>query len=360
VRRLLAAAALTAAALVAAAAGAAERRALALYGWADYIDGSVLDGFTAETGIAVTYDSYDRPETAAAALAAGKTGYGLVIIPADLVAGLAARQALAPLAHAAQEKPPADLADRLRVLDPQGLTVPYMWGSLGIGYAPDDVRQRLGEKPVESWDVLFRPENAARLKDCGILLPDRAADVLPAALRFAGAPGDSRNAADYQRAGDALIRMRASVRRLSSADISAALATGDACMALASSADVLQARRRTGEAEEARSIVFVVPREGAPVWFDVFARPADGPDPEAAQAFVAYLSRPDVAARNAVAVGGSPAPEAARAQLPQAMQEDPAVAPGPDVTRRLFAVPAPDAKLQPVIDKIWSRVKAGK
>lgn len=360
-RRLLAVALLLAAGLPAAApAGAAERRTLALYGWADYVDGAVLDGFTAETGIGVTYDSYDKPETAAAALAAGKTGYGLVIIPADLVAGLAARQALAPLTHAAAEKPPADLAERLRVLDPQGLTVPYLWGTLGIGYAPDDVRQRLGEKPVEGWDALFRPDNASRLKDCGILLPDRAADVLPAALRFAGAPADSRNPADWQRAGDALMRLRPSVRRLSSADISAALATGDACMAIASSADVLQARRRMEGAEDAREIAFTVPREGAPVWFDVFARPSDGPDPEAAQAFLAYLARPDVAARNAAALGGAPASEAARAQLPKAMQDDPVLLPPPEVVRRLFAVSAPDAKLQPLVDKLWARVKAGK
>jgi putrescine transport system substrate-binding protein len=359
VRRLLAAIAVCSVLAVTPAA-ANDRRTLALYGWADYVDGAVLDAFTAETGIAVTYDSYDRPETAAAALGAGKTGYDLAIVPADLVVGLAARQAIAALAHGSQDRPPADLAERLRVLDPQGLSVSYMWGTLGIGYTAQDVRERLGEKPVEGWDALFRPDNASRLKDCGILLPDRAADVFPAALRFAGLPADSRNAADYQRAADALMRMRPSVRRLSSADVSAALATGDACIALASSADVLQARRRLEGREDAPPIAFVVPREGAPVWFDVFVRPAGSPDPGAADAFVAYLSRPDVAARNAAAVGGTPAIEAARPLLPQAMQQDPAVVPPPETMRRLFAVPAPDAKLQPVIDRLWAKVKAGK
>jgi putrescine transport system substrate-binding protein len=339
----------------------AAGRTLNVYGWADYVDPALLDAFSAETGITVTYDAYDRPETAEARLRSPGSGYDLAIVPADLVAALASSRVLKPfdragLPRAAGTAP--DLADRLRAYDPGGLAAPYLWGTVGLGYVPEAVRQRLGERSVESWDLLFRSDAAARLKDCGIGMPDRAADVLPGALRALGYAGDSRNPAELQKAADAVMRMRPAVRKFGGGEQATALASGDLCLAIVTSTDVAHVRQRMGE--DRAPIAYAVPKEGAPVWFDVFVLPADAADPEAAHALVDYLSRPDIAARNAVALGGASAVAGARALMPSAVQDDPVLFPRDDAMKRLFAVPAPDARVQPVIDRLWARVKAGK
>ena len=60
------------------AASIACAETLALYNWGDYINPQILEKFTAETGIAVTLDTYASNEEMLAKLQAGATGYDLV------------------------------------------------------------------------------------------------------------------------------------------------------------------------------------------------------------------------------------------------------------------------------------------
>ena len=81
---------------------------------------------------------------------------------------------------------------RLAVYDPGNqYAVNYMWGTTGIGYNVKKAREALKpDGPIEaamaSWDIVFKPENLAKFKDCGVHMLDSADDILPAALHYLG------------------------------------------------------------------------------------------------------------------------------------------------------------------------------
>jgi len=67
-------------------AGAEPQRVVNFYNWSDYIDPTVLDDFTKETGIKVRYDTFDSNDTLEAKLLAGKSGYDVVVPTAYFLA----------------------------------------------------------------------------------------------------------------------------------------------------------------------------------------------------------------------------------------------------------------------------------
>ena len=344
-------------------AGAAEPRTVVVTGFADAIEPSLLDDFAAETGIRVAFDPYDAAESVEARLLAGRTGIDVAIVPGPTLSRLLARTALQPLDRARLPDLRAfgaDILARLSLLDPgNARAVPHLWGTVGLGLNPKLTRAALGERGVESWDIL-KPEVAARLKDCGLVLPDAADEAFPNVLRALGLAPDSKNPLDYQKAADALLRVRPLLRLARPAETVAALAGGEACAAMASSSDVAQARRRAQEARKDVEVAYAIPREGALMWIDVMAIPADAPHREEAHAFIAYMMRPESAARTANWVGAAPASAAARPLVRPELLNDPGLFPPEELARRLFLVAPPDERLRAVILRQWARVKAGK
>ncbi|NVJ11596.1 extracellular solute-binding protein, partial [Myxococcus sp. AM001] len=91
----------------------------------------------------------------------------------------------------------------LKALDPSDpgnqYSIPYMWGTIGIGYNVDKVKAALGaDAPVNSWDLVFKPENIAKLKDCGVSFLDSPTEILPAALNYLGFKSDSTDAGELK------------------------------------------------------------------------------------------------------------------------------------------------------------------
>src|SRR3954447_16233349 len=181
--RLLASVALT---LGLVTAAAAQERAVNVYNWSDYVDPKALDEFTKQTGIKVVYDTYDNNEIVETKMMAGKSGYDIVVPSGPFLqrmvsAGVFAKLEPSKLPNLKNVWP--EIAERLKVYDPGNAhAVNYMWGTVGIGYNIKKIKERLGDKPIESWDVVFKPENLAKLKSCGVMILDGAEDILPAAL----------------------------------------------------------------------------------------------------------------------------------------------------------------------------------
>jgi putrescine transport system substrate-binding protein len=173
-----------------------------------------------------------------------------------------------------------------------------MWGTTGIGVNRAKVKERLGDVPLDSWNLLLDPELSGKLKDCGIHVLDAPEDMLPGVLKALGLDPDSKKQEDLQKAADALMKVRGNIRKFHSSEYINALANGDICMAVGYSGDILQARKRAIEAKNGVDIGYVIPREGALMWFDAMAIPADAPHPAEAHAFIDFMLRPDVAAAN--------------------------------------------------------------
>ena len=284
------------------AGASAQDRVVNVYNWSDYIDESVLADFTKETGIKVVYDVYDNNDIVETKLLAGGSGYDIVVPTDSNVARQIKAGTLMPLD---KSKLPnlshmwPIIMERMQTYDPGNqYAVNYMWGTSGLGLNAAKVKERLPDVPLDSWDLLFKPEYAAKLADCGIYLLDAPEDVIQNALVYLGLPPNSKDPADIEKAGALLQTIRPYIQKFNSSEYINALANGDICMAMGYSGDIIQARDRAAEADNGVEVTLVTPKEGALMWFDSFAIPADAPHPEEAYAFIDFMMRPEIAARN--------------------------------------------------------------
>jgi putrescine transport system substrate-binding protein len=361
--RLKLAAAITALALSGGLA-LAQEKVVNVYNWNDYIDPKVLEDFTKETGIKVIYDTYDTNEIVETKMLAGKSGYDIVVPSAPFLQRMVAAGVFQPLDLSKLPNHKnlwPEIMERLKTYDPGNRhAVPYLWGTVGLGVNVAKAKERLGGTIPPSWDLLLDPKVSSKLKDCGIHVLDGPEDVLPNVLRALKLDPNSKRPEDLTKAGDAMFRIRENVRKFHSSEYINALAGGDICMALGFSGDILQARKRAKEAGNGVEIDYIIPREGAQMWFDSMAIPKDAPNAGNAYALIDYLLRPDVAAANSNLVEYANANVPSKPLIKPEVRDNPSVYPTPEVMARLFTNTAFDERLQRTVTRIWTRVKTGR
>ncbi len=347
-----------------AAPAKAQERVVNVYNWSDYIDPQMLVDFTAETGIRVVYDTYDTNEIVESKLLAGRSGYDVVVPSGPFVERLVKAGIFAPLDKdklSNLDNIWPEIAERTAVYDPGNEhSVNYMWGTTGIGINVDMVRERLGDIELDSWDLLFEPEVAGKLRDCGIHVLDAADDLFPTALNYLGLDPSSRDRDDLDKAAELLSGMASNVQKFHSSEYINALANGDICVAVGYSGDILQARDRAEEAGGNVEIAYIVPREGALMWFDSFAIPADAPNVDEAHAFIDFMLRPEVAAANTNYVAYASGNLAAKPLVDEEILADPGVYPNESTMERLFTNTAYEDRTQRLVTRHWTRVKTGR
>ena len=280
----------------------AQDRVVNVFNWSDYIDDSILADFTKETGIKVVYDVYDSNEILETKLLAGGSGYDIVVPTAT---PFLARQIVAGVYQKLDKSKLPNLANmwdvvakRMEPFDPGNeFSVNYMWGTTGIGYNTKKVKEALGIDAIDSWDVFFKPENLAKLKDCGVYVTDSPTDIIPTALNYLGLNPGSSSPEDLAKAEELLLAIRPSIRKFHASEYINALANGDICFAVGFSGDLFQARDRAAEANQGVEIAYTIPKEGAEMWFDQMAIPADAQHVAEAHEFLNYLMKPEVAAK---------------------------------------------------------------
>lgn len=343
----------------------AQQRVLNLLAWADYVDPKILADFTARTGITVVYDTYDSNDAALNRLQGRTADFDVVIISGQVLAQAVKAGRLKPFTPAQSATFNAlwpDVSERLRVHDPGNRhALTYSWGTVGLGINLKKLQERLGAAAqVNSWDLVLKPEIAMRLKDCGIAMPDSPDDIVPVTLVQTGARPDSREPRDLQRTFDALMRVRAMVRKFHPSDHINGLASGDICVAVSSSIDVMQARKQAEDARNGVEIRHVIPREGAPLWFDVLAMPAGGANQEASNLFIEFMSQPAIQARTADFLTAATGSKAAIPLTMPATRETPGIVPDEAIFKKLYAVPQMEGQARQNLLRQWQRVKTGK
>ncbi|WP_165675114.1 extracellular solute-binding protein [Metapseudomonas otitidis] len=304
----------------------AEEKLLRLYNWADYFAPDTLEAFTRETGIRVIYDVMDSSETLEAKMMSGHSGYDL-IFPGDTVAERLMRAgALQPLDPARLEHldeiEPGLKTLQTRYPYSRHATVPYTWGTIGLTYNQAQIEARLPGAPVNSLDMLFKPELAARFADCGISLIDSPDEVLAVVLNYLGHDPRSARPEDLAEAVTLLKGIKPYIRKFQSQPVTQ-LVNGDICLSLGYSGDMTQAQRSADEAGKAVRFQYRVPREGTTVWMDTMAIPADAMHPEYAYALINFLMRPERMAAISNATGYPTASAAARPLVAEDMRNNP-------------------------------------
>ena len=351
-----------------------------VYGWSDYVDPKVIEDFTKETGIKVAYDADNSDETLEARLQAGKTGYDVVIVSGrvlqrQIAAGLYLRLDKSKLPNGKTLWP--EIMARLAVYDPGNqYAVNYMWFTAGLAYNIEKAKELAGGAPADallaaqaaplpaslfdSWNILFKPENLKKFSSCGVDVLDSPEDVFAIALQFLRLDPASTRQADLKRAADLLSGIRRDVKKFESSEYADALAKGDICLAVGYSGDSFRARDRAREAENGIEIDYAIPKEGAPILLDNLAILKDAPHVEEAYAFIDFLLRPGIAARNTNFTHLANGVLASVPLIDKTISGNKSIYPSAAVMQQLFAPGNHDPAAQKAIARDWDRIKLGK
>ena len=346
------------------AAPAAAEQVVNVYNWSDYIDPEVIQGFEQATGIKVRYDVFDSNEVLETKLLTGNSGYDVVVPSAyflqrQVQAGVFAPLDKSKLPGLVNSDP--ELAARAARHDPGNAhSVVYMWGTTGIGYDRAKVKAIMPDAPVDSWKLIFDPAVLAKFKDCGVSMLDDPTDMVGTALLYLGKDPNSESEADLKAAEDLLLKIRPYLRTIHSSQYIDQLANGELCIVVGYSGDVLQARDRAEEAGKPLDIGYSIPQEGALMWFDTLAIPADAAHKDAAHQFIEYLLQPAVAAKNSDFVNFANANAAATALVNEDLRNDTGIYPTPELKERLQPSLAKSAEFTRALNRAWTRFMTGR
>jgi putrescine transport system substrate-binding protein len=348
----------------AAPAAAGEEKVLNVYNWSDYIDPAVLEQFTKETGIVVRYDVFDSNEVLETKLLTGNSGYDIVVPSAyflerQIQAGVFRTLDKSKLPNLANLDP--ELVARAAGHDPGNEHgVVYMWGTTGIGYDAAKVEARLPGAPVDSWALVLDPAVVSKFQDCGVSFLEDPTDMIATVLLWLGKDPNSQSEADLKLAEEKLLAIRPYIRTIHSSQYIEDLANGEVCVAVGYSGDILQAQDRAAEAGKTVDIRYSIPKEGALMWFDTLAIPADAQHPGNAHAFIDFLMRPEVAAANSDFVNYANANAAATPLVNEELRNDPGIYPPAEVKARLQPNLAKSAEFTRALNRSWTRFVTGK
>lgn len=337
---------------------------VSVYNWTDYIGETTLADFQASSGIKVVYDVFDSNETLEGKLLAGRTGYDAVVPSNHFLARQAQAGAFLPLDRSKLtnwKHLDPKLLKQLEQNDPGNqYAVPYLWGTNGIGYNVDKVKAALGVDHIDSWAVLFEPENLKKLKQCGVAFMDSPDELFPAMLKYLGMDPNSEKPADYAKAEARLLDLRPYITYFHSSKYVSDLANGDICVAFGYSGDVLQAASRAQEANNGVKVAYSIPKEGSNLWFDLLAIPKDASNPEQALAFINYLLEPQVIAKVSAAVGYANANPDAQAHMDKSLVENPEIYPPQEILDKLYISNTPNPKMMRLMTRSWSKIKSSR
>src|SRR6202167_4947218 len=225
---------------------AAEEKRLFIYNWTDFIAPNTIGEFEKLTGIKVTYDVYDSEETMDARLLAGNSGYDVVIASTEyfgreIKAGVYVALDRTKLPNW-KNLDPRILAIQA-VHDPGNAhSVPYMHAINGFAYNVDMIKARMPNAPVNSLDMIFKPEIVAKFADCGVTFLDSAPDTLMLALQYLGLDPNTTKPEDFKAAEKLLLQVRPSLSSFDSSEYLNALANKELCIAMSWSSDYALSR----------------------------------------------------------------------------------------------------------------------
>ncbi|MCX7256829.1 MAG: extracellular solute-binding protein, partial [Polaromonas sp.] len=245
-----------------------EEKILSIYNWPDYIPEGMIAAFEKETGIKVSYDTFNTDEALEARLVAGSTGYDIVVPSSGFAKTQIEAQRLQPLDKSKIPNlvnlDPAIMKVLTRADPGNQYLVPWAWGFTTVGINKTQADKALAGLPMPEnvWELVFNPKYTGKLKSCGIAYLDSPSEIMPVALHYIGKDAYSSNLADYKAAAGMLAKVRKDIRLFSSSMIDD-VAGGLACVVIGWSGDINIAASRARENGSKDQIQALLPSTGA-------------------------------------------------------------------------------------------------
>jgi len=325
-----------------------DPQVLNLYNWSEYMPQEVLTRFEEETGIQVVYTTYDSNEAMYARLKLldESAAYDLAVPSTYYVSKMRNEGLLMPI-------------DRSKIsgfdqLDPEitGLdidpdnqySVPYLWGTTGIGVDTADIE---GE-PVTAWEDLWDERFKGR-----VILTNDMREVFHMGLRVLGYSGNSTDPQQIEEAYQKLTELMPSVRTFNSDAPRMPFLEGEADVGMIWNGEAVMGK------ESMEALEYVYPKEGVIAWLDSFVIPKNAKNPEAAHKFISFVLQPEIAALISENIGYATPVLPARELLGEEIAGDRSSYPTPeDMVNAEFQTDIGDEALQ-VYAKYWEKLKSG-
>jgi putrescine transport system substrate-binding protein len=344
-------------------AHAQEEAVLNVFNWTDYIGETTIEDFQSATGIQVTYDLYDSTEAMEAKMLAGSSGFDLVLQSGTSIERFIEAKVYQPL-------------DRSKLtnwgnLDPVALKTnegwdpgnkygaPYMWGTVGMTFNLDMVKERIPDADLSSLDILFKPENAAKLADCGISVLESPTDVIPMVLAYLGLDPNTTNPADFDQVVKAFAPIRQYIRTFDSSNYLNAIPNKELCVINNWAGDYATANDRAKEAGIEINLAYFVPKTGSPAWFDLWCIPADAKHVDNAHKFINYLLEPEVIAKCTAYTNYANANLAANKFVDPEILANSAIYPSEELRKQLWTTKTTSSEIDRARTRAWSTIKTG-
>ncbi|WP_323845469.1 extracellular solute-binding protein [Microbulbifer magnicolonia] len=329
--------------------------------WSHYIGENTIADFEAETGIKVHYFEFDDIEELEQVWINEGRRFDLIVPGSDNLAGYIEAGLLSPLERGRLPRWSANdpqFMERLQGSDPQNqYAFPYLWGTVGIGYNVEAVREAYGGRlPEDSWDLLFDPENLGKLAHCGVTLMRSPEEIFDVGLKYLGKEPNSMSVAHQYMVANLLARVRLHVTDFDSGDYVENLADGKHCMVHGWNGDILQAQQMAREAGKPFDIRYIMPGEGFPLWIDVVSMPANAPNRDAAYKFMDYLMRPEVIAQVSNETQFANANLEARGLVDEKLLANPIVYPDPAELGNTWLAKPTKSHVLALRHKLWNRI----
>jgi putrescine transport system substrate-binding protein len=327
--------------------------------WPDYMDPGVLERFTKETKIQVVHDIFENSEETKELLLSGSSQYDVMVQASSQLKPILEQQAIKELDL--QKLPNYRNLDPLVLrytarLDPDNKhSVPYMWGTVGIGVNEKAVKKILPDIKVNSLAMFLDPKFAQPLSACGLTFVDEPGDVVPAIVAYLGGDIARIGSADLEAVDQALSRVAPYVKTVSAARYIDDFAEGKYCAVVGYSGDMFMARDAAKTAGKAK-ISYYVPAEGSQLWFDLMVIPKNAPHVDAAYKLLDYLLEPEVAAANTNYLQYANPNKASAPYIDAALLQDPGLYPRADVWARLEVLQPLAPNVEAELNRIWGKL----
>ena len=347
--------------LIDAAQGTPQK--LNIYNWADYIHPDAITRFEEEFGIDITYDIYDSSEIVDTKLMTGRSGYDVVVHAASFTARLATVGIFHPVDF---NKLPnwhhldPNLIRRADEKYSNGLQgVPFFWGTTGITYNVDLIKERMPNAPLDSSALIFDPEIISKFTDCGISFLDDPTSVIPMAMMYLGYPANSVDLQQLKEVETLVKAVRPYITYFSSTKMLLDLPSEEVCIAMSWSGDYSVASNRAKEAGIDINLDYIIPKEGGGMWFDNMYIPEDAPHRENAYLFLNYMLRPEVIAASTDYIGYANANSSATPLVNPSLAANVAIYPDAETLQRLQTTEVLAPKEERKRSRTWTKIKTG-
>lgn len=343
---------------------AQAKKPVNIYIWNDYLGETTLDDFTKATGAETKVDLYDSLELLEQKVLVGKSGYDVIVPTAEpTLSRLIQAKVVGPLDKSKipnYKNVDPKVLKLLENSDPGNkYAVPYLGGTVGIAIIPEKIKAVAPDVPLDSWDLIFKPEVAKKVSACGITVMDSAIDVIPSVLNYLGLDPNSEKKEDLEKVEKTLMAVRPYIKRFVTGENINILAGGDACVVMAYNGDAIQGAARAEEAKSAK-VEYITPKEGVQVWWDTLAVPADAPNKQGAYDFINFVLDPANMAKISNTVRYANAVPASLPMVADDIKSNPGIFLPADSKVKLFSLKQVKQSTDRARTRVWTKVKTGK